>query len=89
MTIFGPKSRRIDRVQRGPCAMTEGQIFSHPAQTKFSQFYDNLWALYEHSECPAQNTHRAHVAVGLLINSLSVNEFLVKTKSRNSSSAQT
>ena len=29
--IFGPRSWRTDQVQRGPCAMTEGQIFSRPA----------------------------------------------------------
>ena len=30
--IFGPRSWRTDRSQRGPCAMTEGQIFSRPAR---------------------------------------------------------
>ena len=30
--IFGPRSWRTDRAQRGPCAMIECQIFSRPAR---------------------------------------------------------
>ena len=32
------------------------------------------------TDSPAQNTHRAHVAVGLLINSLSVNDVWLRQK---------
>ena len=33
-----------------------------------------------HTDSHAQNTHRAHVAVGLLINSLSVNDLCLRQK---------
>ena len=37
--IFGSRSRRTDRTQLGPCAMTESQIFSHPAGPNLVKTY--------------------------------------------------
>ena len=38
--IFGSRSWRTDRAQRGPCAMTESQIFFHPARPNLvNKFY--------------------------------------------------
>ena len=41
MGVGGPdgKIRRTDRAQRGPCAMTKSQIFSHPARPNLGNKY--------------------------------------------------
>ena len=41
--IFGPKSWRTDRAQQGPCAMTEGQIFSRPARPNSVNKHFIIW----------------------------------------------
>ena len=41
--IFGPRSWRTDRAQRGPCAMTEGQIFSRPARPNSVNKHFIIW----------------------------------------------
>ena len=41
--IFGPRSGRTDRGQRGPCAMTEGQIFSRPARPNSVNKHFIIW----------------------------------------------
>ena len=42
--IFGPRWRRTDRAQRGPCAMTECQIFSRPARPNSVNKHFIIWA---------------------------------------------
>ena len=37
--IFGSRSWRTDRAQRGPCAMTESEIFSHLARPNLVNKY--------------------------------------------------
>ena len=41
--IFGPRSWRTDPVQRGPCAMTECQIFSRPTRPNSINKYFIIW----------------------------------------------
>ena len=41
--IFGPRSWRTDRAQRGPCAMTEGQIFFRPARPNSVNKHFIIW----------------------------------------------
>ena len=41
--IFGPRSWRRDRAQRGPCAMTEGQIFFRPARPNSVNKHFIIW----------------------------------------------
>ena len=41
--IFGPRSWRTDRAQRGPCAMNDGQIFSHPARPNSVNKHFIIW----------------------------------------------
>ena len=41
--IFGPRSWRTDRAQRGPCAMNEGQIFSHLARPNSVNKHFIIW----------------------------------------------
>ena len=41
--IFGPRSWRTDRAQRGPCVMTEGQIFSRPARPNSVNKHFIIW----------------------------------------------
>ena len=41
--IFGPRSWRTDRAQRGPCTMTEGQIFSRPARPNSVNKHFIIW----------------------------------------------
>ena len=41
--IFGPRSWRTDRAKRGPCAMTEGQIFSRPARPNSVNKHFIIW----------------------------------------------
>ena len=37
--IFDARSWRTDQAQRVPCAMTESQIFSHPARPNLDSFF--------------------------------------------------
>ena len=41
--IFGPRSWCTDRAQRGPCAMTEGQIFYRPARPNSVNKHFIIW----------------------------------------------
>ena len=42
LTELGRAGRRTDRAQRGPCAMTEGQIFSRPARPNSVNKYTKI-----------------------------------------------
>ena len=44
--IFGSRSWRTDRAQRGPCFMTESQIFSCPARPNSVNKHFIIWPFY-------------------------------------------
>ena len=43
--IFGSRSARKDRVQRGPCFLTESQLFSRPARPNSVNRHFMIWSL--------------------------------------------
>ena len=50
--IFGSRSWRTNRAQRGLCAMTESQIFSHPARPNLVNKDFIIWPIWWFLICP-------------------------------------